>query len=196
MGKLKLNTEIVKYIFPGLHPQIILGEDGWVAHEFIRLLPRKLGIVIPNEVESSNYNSIFPVPFEGYFRDLHDSVSRLSRLIEAPVPFSIPDLEIEGMVGEIVEHNTELTIFRFDNLLENHKKQHVLCRAKAERLSVEASVAIVNTNPIFLESAINFDGVQYDYWIMPITSLFADPKRLLFDMLYYAGFLQKDKSPF
>ena len=58
--KIPLNREIVKYIFPGTSPEIAESQGGCIVYDFKKLYPSDLGIFIPDEVDGSNYNAIFP----------------------------------------------------------------------------------------------------------------------------------------
>ena len=128
-AKIKLSEKVVKYIFPGLHPSVALGEDGWVIYDFDRQIPKSLGIVIPPIVTSSNYNQVFPKTFEEYFVNLSEALARFARLIETPVMPSIRTTGVEAIVGSaILQDESEYTIFRFDELTLPADKKYLLCR--------------------------------------------------------------------
>ena len=184
--KLKLNEEIVKYIFPGLHPKITSREDGWIAYDFDHEIPRKLGIMVPIEVESSNYNRVFPVSFNGYFKKLGDITARFSRLLETPINLSIPDAEVEAIAGGLFVYKSKYTVFRFDEFLDTADKKYLLCRARAKQLSVNETVDILNAQPVFLEETVGLDGAEYIYFLIPTVSIFSEPMRILLAAFAYA----------
>ena len=178
--KIPLSEEIVKYIFPGTSPVVVQAEDGYIVHDFKKLYPIGLGIFVPNEVDRSNYNAIFPKPFESYFLDMHEEVAHLSRLLEIPITSNLSTTEIVCMPGVILRNSeANEVVFRFDKLLEARKKTELLCRANLDRLTIGDKVRILNVHPLYRAEASDWDGGQYLYWIMPIEMLFSDPGEIL-----------------
>lgn len=190
-AKIKLSEKIVKYIFPGLHPSVASGEDGWIVYDFDKQIPKSLGIVIPTSIGSSNYNQVFPKTFEEYFVDLSEAIAHFSRLIEAPVIPSIRTAGVEAIVGSaILQDESEYTIFRFDELVEPAEKKYLLCRMATNSFTVNKVLLIVNADPIYMEEASGIDDNSYIYWISPLKSLFAHPNEVFAAILSYAGFCQ------
>ena len=189
--KIKLSDKIVKYIFPGLHPSVAYGEDGWVVYDFDKQIPKSLGIVIPPDVSSRNYNQVFPKTFEENFVNLSEALAHFSRLIEAPAVPSIRTSGVEAIVGGVIlQDESEYTIFRFDGLVEPADKKYLLCRMAADSLTINKVLLVVNADPIYMEEAEEIGGSRYVYWISPIASLFANPDEVLAATLAYAGFCQ------
>lgn len=190
-AKIKLSEKIVKYIFPGLHPSVASGEDGWIVYDFDKQIPKSLGIVIPPDVSSSNYSQVFPKTFEEYFVDLSEALSHFSRLIEATAVPSIRTANVEAIVGSVMlQDESEYTIFRFDGLVKPAEKSYLLCRMRTDSFTLNKVLLIVNSDPIYMEEAEGLDGSRYIYWISPLKSLFANPNEVFAAMLYYAGFCQ------
>ena len=187
--KLKLTKDLVKNIFPGLHYKVAPREEGLMVYDFNRELPRKLRILIPSEVKPSNYNRVFPLPFDGCFKNLEEFTARFSRLLETPIKLSVPSEGVEAMAGGLFVYENRYQVFRFDEFLEATEKKYLLCRAKAKKLSINETVDIVNMNPVFLEETVGLDGAEYIYWLIPIVSIFSEPEKVLLATFAYAGLL-------
>ena len=162
--KITLNKEVVKYIFPGVHPEVAPGEDGYVIYNFDVLYPKKLAIFVPTEVEGTNYSNVFPKSFEDYFRDLDLEISRLSLLFEMGNIFN-RFVKTEFIAGQIIKHEDgAYTIFRFDELVDLEQKLTLLCRTREEDATAD-----LNTD---VEYATRWDGKRYLYWFLPVEGLF------------------------
>lgn len=177
MGKKKiaLREEVARYIFPGTEPAIAMGEDGYVVYDFKRIYPDKLAIFIPQEVDRSNYNGVFPKSFEDYFLSVEDEIGHFLRFYELtdelkPMVGSIGAEFIPGKVLDKVKG--KYTIFRFDELIGPEEKTDLLCRVQLSRLGAESELEIYNTNPCYTGNVTGSNDVRYYYWIMPISQLF------------------------
>lgn len=168
-----LDTEIVKYIFPGAHPTVALGEDGYIVYDFDKVYPARLAVFVPIEVVPSNYSNVFPKSFEDYFRDLDLEISRLSLLIECGNMFNrFPKTEF--VTGQFLRREDGYYIvFRFDELLESEEKTELLCRTKTKNLSIaDISEIYAVSGSLVPDKARMVDGTGYLYWSLPIVRLF------------------------
>lgn len=196
--KITLSREIVKYIFPAAEPAIATGEDGYIAYNFIRQYPNKLGVFIPSQVDKSNYSAFFPRPFESYFSDMYEEAEYLSRLLEVKIE---PDLReglgVECVSGKMLKRcESTYAIFRFDDLLSSREKTDLLCRVALKNLMIDDKIDILSTNPDFRENAIGLDGTQYLYWVMPISRLFRIDDEVLAAIFAFANSLRFKNGPF
>ena len=176
MEKIALNEEIVKYIFPGTEPAIAMGEDGCVVYDFKKSYPDKLGIFIPNEVDRSNYSNVFPRPFEGYFLNMDEEVSYISRFLEVVDGISplVRYTDAEFIPGKVLKGEKDhYTVFRFDELVDPGEKTDLLCRLSLNYLGAENEISILDANPCFTGDVTGLNGTRYYYWIMPFSQLFS-----------------------
>ncbi|MDO4889437.1 MAG: hypothetical protein Q4A25_01955 [Candidatus Saccharibacteria bacterium] len=180
-----LKEELVKYIFPGTRPEVALGEDGYIVHDFKAYYPEKLGIFIPIEVEHSNISNVFPKSFEDYFRHADSEIAHLARLMEMNLENKLKGLGVEYIPGKVLERQENIyTIFRFDGLIEPSVKTDALCRVKFRKLSFGDRNRITNLNPRFHAMATSLDGREYLYWIMPISEFLTDVNKTVTESVF------------
>lgn len=195
--KITLTEDIVKYIFPGLEPAIKKTEDGYVAYNFMKQYPDKLGIFMPNEVDQSNYSAAFPKPFESYFINMHEEAEYLSRLLEVNVEPSLHNINMECVRGKASKSSEgDYTVFRFDELIDPVKKTDLLCRVSRADLAIEDKVEILSINPDYRAEILALDGSSYIYWIMPISRLFKITDEVLAAIFAFANSLRFTNGPF
>lgn len=175
--KMALDEAIVKYIFPGVHPTVALGEDGYIVYDFDSFYPEKLAIFVPIEVERSNYSNVFPKSFEDYFKNLDLEISRLSLLLEMGDIFRrFPPTEF--IAGQVLRReDSQYTVFRFDELAASKEKTELLCRSQASRILPSELGEIYKLSKGFLPEMVYLPGEkEYLYWFLPVKKLY-DSKR-------------------
>ena len=178
---MKLNEEIVKYIFNGVESEVAPGEDGYIVYGFASVYPYQLGIFVPIDVDKSNYSDVYPKGFESYFSYLDSDLSYLSRLLEMQIDNPFANLPIQYVSGKTVKHeNSDYTVFRFDELLNPDQKTEILCRiSRADIGTTKEQAKIIACEPSFIAEACDRSGERYLYFITSLDSLFQNTRTLL-----------------
>ena len=178
---MKLNEEIVKYIFNGVESEVAPGEDGYIVYGFASVYPYQLGIFVPIDVDKSNYSDVYPKGFESYFSNLDSDLSYLSRLLEIQIDNPFSSLPIEYVSGRTVKHdNSEYTVFRFDELLNPDQKTEILCRVKRANINtMKEQAKIIACKPSFMAEACDQSGEKYLYFITSLESIFINTRALV-----------------
>lgn len=169
--KITLNNEVVKYLFSGVDCEVAPGEDGYIVYGFSSLLPSKLGLFIPIEIDRSGYSAVFPKSFEAYFSNLDEEFSYLSRLLEVDLKNDFLGYGLEYIPGMMLKRDSETyTIFRFDELMNPEEKTDMLCRIRSD--SLELFSRLLGSKPYFLAETATLDGKIYFYFILPLSKFF------------------------
>lgn len=185
-----LNDETVRQVFPGTHPELALGEEGYIAYDFNRSYPGDLAFFCPLEFPRSQYNHAAPRSLEDAFCFLDDEVARLSRQHEIDLRTRFEGLGVQFIVGRVVKRpgfDARHTVFRFDGLDGPRQCLDVLCRvyegALEHGLKKQGKSRRAWDMELF-SANVRYHGTvggspSIHYWIQPVSDLFRDTSQLV-----------------